>query len=131
MCKLSRRFNFTDENYRNVGVGMDKPNQDLGRYTVTKNETDRGAIKTPTLRDVAWRGPYMHDGSEKTLEEVVAFYIRGGVKNPWLSSDVRPLNLAAQEQKDLVAFLQSLTGEIDPDVSNPRNCPSSLEERKT
>ena len=116
-------FNLTDENYRNVGVGMDKPNPDLGRYTVTKNETDKGAFKTPTLRDVARRGPYMHDGSEKTLEEVVAFYNRGGVKNPWLSSDVRPLKLNAQQQKDLVAFLQSLTGEIDPDVSKPPKLP--------
>ena len=112
-------FNFTDENYRNVGVGMDKPNPDFGRYTVTKNETDKGAFKTPTLRDVARRGPYMHDGSEKTLEEVVAFYNRGGVKNPWLSSDVKPLKLTAQEQKDMVAFLQSLTGEIDPEVGRP------------
>ena len=116
-------FNFTDENYRNVGVGMDKPNPDLGRYTVTKNETDKGAFKTPTLRDVARRSPYMHDGSEKTLEEVVAFYNRGGIKNPWLSSDVRPLNLTAQEQKDLVAFLQSLTGEIDPEVGKPPTLP--------
>lgn len=116
-------FNFTDENYRNIGVGMDKPNPDLGRYTVTKNETDKGAFKTPTLRDVARRGPYMHDGSEKTLQDVVAFYNRGGVKNPWLSSDVRLLNLTAQEQKDLVAFLQSLTGEIDPEVGKPPTLP--------
>ena len=116
-------FNFTDENYRNVGVGMDKPNADLGRYTVTKNETDKGAFKTPTLRDVARRGPYMHDGSEKTLEEVVAFYNGGGVKNPWLSSDVRPLNLTAQEQKDLVAFMHSLSGEIDPEVVKPPTLP--------
>jgi cytochrome c peroxidase len=94
---------------------MDKPNPDLGRYTVTKNETDKGAFKTPTLRDVARRGPYMHDGSEKTLDEVVAFYNRGGIKNPWLSSDVKPLKLTALEQKELVAFLQSLTGEIDPE----------------
>ena len=116
-------FNFTDENYRNVGVGMDKPNPDLGRYTVTKNETEKGAFKTPTLRDVARRGPYMHDGSEKTLEDLVAFYDRGGVNNPWLSSDIKPLKLTAQEQKDLVAFLQSLTGEIDPEVGKPPTLP--------
>jgi cytochrome c peroxidase len=116
-------FNFTDENYRNIGVGMDKPNPDLGRYTVTKNETDKGAFKTPTLRDVARRGPYMHDGSQKSLEEVVAFYNRGGVKNPWLSSDVKPLELTAQEQKDLIAFLQSLTGKIDPEVEKPPALP--------
>jgi len=116
-------FNFTDEGYRNIGVGMDKPNPDLGRYTVTKNEADKGAFKTPTLRDVAKRGPYMHDGSEKTLEQVVAFYDRGGIKNPWLSSDVTRLGLAAQEQKDLVEFLHALTGEIDPGVGKPPTLP--------
>ena len=116
-------FNFTDEGYRNIGVGMDKDNPDLGRYTVTKKEEDKGAFKTPTLRDVAKRGPYMHDGSQKTLEEVVAFYNRGGHKNAWLSSDVKPLNLTGQEQKDLVAFLHALTGEIDPDVGKPPTLP--------
>ena len=65
----------------------------------------------------------MHDASEKTLDKVVAFYNRGGVKNPWLSSDIKPLSLTVQEQKDLVAFLQSLTGEIDPEVGKPPTLP--------
>ena len=112
-------FNFTDEGYRNIGVGMDKADPDLGRYTVTKDEADKGAFKTPTLRDVARRGPYMHDGSEKTLADVVAFYDRGGVKNPWLSQDIKPLGLNREEQTDLVAFLHALTGEIDPEVGQP------------
>jgi cytochrome c peroxidase len=112
-------FNFTDEGYRNIGIGMDRDTPDLGRFLVTKNEADKGAFKTPTLRDVAKRGPYMHDGSEKTLEDVVAFYNRGGVKNAWLSNDVRPLGLTATEQADLVEFLKSLTGEMDPDVGRP------------
>ena len=112
-------FNFTDEGYRNIGVGMDKADPDLGRYTVTKDEADKGAFKTPTLRDVARRGPYMHDGSEKTLADVVAFYDRGGVKNPWLSQDIKPLGLSKEEQTDLVAFLHALTGEIDPEVGQP------------
>jgi len=116
-------FNFTDEGYRNIGVGMDKENPDLGRYSVTKKEEDKGAFKTPTLRDVAKHTPYMHDGSQKTLEEVVAFYDRGGHKNPWLSSDVKPLKLTNQEQKDLVAFLNSLSGEIDPEVGKPPALP--------
>ncbi|MGH7332424.1 MAG: cytochrome c peroxidase [Candidatus Rokuibacteriota bacterium] len=60
-------FNFTDENYHNVGVGMDKPNPDLGRYRVTKREQDRGAFKTSTLRNVTASGPYFHDGSARTL----------------------------------------------------------------
>jgi len=116
-------FNFTDEGYRNIGVGMDKENPDLGRYSVTKKEEDKGAFKTPTLRDVAKHTPYMHDGSQKTLEEVVAFYDRGGHKNPWLSSDVKTLKLTNQEQKDLVAFLNSLSGEIDPEVGKPPTLP--------
>src|SRR5207247_8608030 len=86
-------FNFTDESYRNVGVGMDKPDPDLGRYTVTKKEADKSAFKTPTLRDVARRDPYMHDASEKTLAKVVAFYIHCGPKNPCLSSEIKPLRL--------------------------------------
>jgi cytochrome c peroxidase len=116
-------FNFTDEGYHNIGVGMDKANPDLGRHTVTKIETDRGAFKTPTLRDVAKRGPYMHDGSENTLKGVVTFYNHGGRKNPWLSQEIQPLSLTAQEQTDLVAFLQALTGEIAPDVSRPPQLP--------
>ena len=61
----------------------------------------------------------MHDGGEKTLESVVAFYNKGGVKNPSLSKEIQPLNLSAREQADLVAFLKSLTGEIDPEVGKP------------
>ena len=58
-------FNFTDEGYRNIGVGMEKPSPDLGRYLVTKVEADKGAFKTPTLRDVAKRSPYMHNGTRR------------------------------------------------------------------
>ncbi len=112
-------FNFTDEGYRNIGVGMDKEKPDLGRFVVSKNEADKGSFKTPTLRDVAKRTPYMHDGSEKTLADVVAFYNKGGVKNPWLSNEVRSLGLTAPEQADLVEFMKALTGEIDPEVGRP------------
>jgi len=117
-------FNFTDEGYRNIGVGMDKDSPDLGRFLVTKNVADMGAFKTPTLRDVASRAPYMHDGSARTLADVVAFYDRGGVKSPWLSSDIRPLGLSAREQADLVAFMQALTGQIDPEVGRPPKLPT-------
>jgi len=116
-------FNFTDEGYHNLGVGLDKEDPDLGRYAVTNREADKGAFKTPTLRDVARRPPYMHDGSMKTLEEVVAFYNGGGHSNPWLSPLVRPLNLTASEQADLVAFLEALTGEVAPEVSSPPKLP--------
>lgn len=116
-------FNFTDEGYRNIGVGMDKEKPDLGRFLVTKVEADKGAFKTPTLRDAAKRGPYMHDGSEKTLADVVAFYNRGGIKTPWRSSDIRPLGLTAEEQADLVEFMKALSGEIDPEVGRPPELP--------
>ena len=116
-------FNFTDENYHNLGVGMDKASPDLGRFTVSKNDEHRGAFKTPTLRDVAKRAPYMHDGSLKTLEEVVAFYNKGGAPNQWLSKEVRPLNLTAAEQKDLVAFMEALTGQVATEVSSPPKLP--------
>jgi len=120
MCsRCHAGFNFTGENYRNIGVGMTAGEPDLGRYTVTGDDSDRGAFKTPTLRDVAKRGPYMHDGSEKTLEDVIAYYDRGGVKNPWLSTDMKPLTLTAQERADLVEFMKALTGRIDPEVSRP------------
>ncbi|HEU4400688.1 MAG TPA: cytochrome c peroxidase [Candidatus Polarisedimenticolia bacterium] len=105
-------FNFTDESYHNLGVGMDKPAPDWGRFSITKVETDRGAFKTPTLRNITQSSPYMHDGAETTLEEVVAFYDKGGKPNKWLSKEIHPLNLTDQDKADLVAFLQSLSGEV-------------------
>jgi cytochrome c peroxidase len=116
-------FNFTDEGFHNLGIGMDAEAPDLGRYTVTGVQRDKGAFKTPTLRDVALRPPYMHDGSLATLAEVVAFYDGGGMPNPWLSPGLEPLGLTAREQADLVAFLESLTGQVDPEVSRPPELP--------
>jgi|SRR5215510_973750 len=108
-------FNFTDEGFRNIGVGWDsgkKEFTDTAHYQVTKKEGDKGAFKTPTLRNIAQTAPYMHDGSKKTLEDVVEYYGRGGTPNPYLAAEVKPLNLTVSEKKDLVAFLRSLTGEI-------------------
>jgi cytochrome c peroxidase len=105
-------FNFTDESYHNLGVGMDKPSPDLGRFVVTKNEVDKGAFKTPTLRNITETGPYMHDGGDATLRAVIDFYDRGGRPNKWLSKEIHPLHLSEQEKGDLVAFLESLTGEV-------------------
>lgn len=104
-------FNLTDNGYHNLGVGFDKPNPDPGRYAVTNAEEDKGRFKTPTLREITYTAPYMHDGSARTLEEVIDFYNRGGTKNPQLDPEVKPLNLTAQEKADLVAFLKSLNGE--------------------
>jgi len=122
-CKVCHSgFNFTDESYHNLGVGMDKPKPDLGRFDQTKAESEKGAFKTPTLRNVAHTAPYMHDGSEATLRQVVEFYNRGGVKNQWLSKEIKPLNLDAKQVDDLVAFLDALTGEV-PNLAPPAKLP--------
>jgi len=115
-------FNFSDENYNNLGVGMNRPNPDLGRYAVTHKDDDRGKFKTPTLRNVAETAPYMHDGSEATLLRVIELYDRGGVGNPNLSKEIKPLHLSAQEKQDLVAFLEALTGEVR-NADLPQNLP--------
>lgn len=108
-------FNTTDGIFHNLGVGMNKPNPDFGRFVVTANEKDKGAFKTPTLRDIQKTAPYMHDGSQKTLEEVIEFYDKGGEPNPWLDPKVEPLKLTAQEKADLLAFLKSLEGDWTPE----------------
>jgi len=102
--------NLADENYHNIGIGMDKPEPDVGRFAVTKDPADTGAFKTPTIRNVALSGPYMHDGSVATLEEVVEWYDKGGHPNPHLSAKIRPLKLSAQEKADLVEFMKACTG---------------------
>jgi len=84
---------------------------ELGRYVATKQPKDIGAFKTPGLRDVALSAPYMHDGSEATLADVVTFYDKGGEPNPYLDGGIVPLHLTEQEKKDLVAFMESLTGQ--------------------
>ena len=104
--------NFTDEKYHNIGVGMDKPQPDLGRFDQTKVDKDRGAFKTPTVRNISQTAPYMHDGSQKTLEEVVEWYDKGGHPNPYLSDKMKKLNLNAQEKEDLVAYMKALTGHL-------------------
>ncbi len=104
---------------------MDRPEPDLGRYIVTKREEHKGAFKIPTLRDVARRPPYMHDGSVRSLSDVVALYNRGGTPNPWLSGEIRPLGLNNDERADLVSFLEALTGEVAAEVTTPPRLPSS------
>ncbi|MDE2490709.1 MAG: cytochrome-c peroxidase [Elusimicrobia bacterium] len=104
-------FNFSDSDYHNLGVGLDKKKPDLGRFVVTKDPKDWGAFKTPTLRNLKDTAPYMHDGSEKTLRQVVEFYNRGGRKNPHLDGRIRPLHLTKRQVDDLVAFLGALNGD--------------------
>lgn len=102
--------NFTSNMYTNIGMGIDKPEADLGRYVVTKQDGDWGAFKTPTLRDIEHTAPYMHDGSLKTLEEVVDYYDKGGTPNKNLDPHVKKRNLSAAEKADLVAFMKALSG---------------------
>ena len=103
--------NFTSNAYANEGIGTDKPNPDVGRFAVTHDPRDWGAFKIPTLREIEHTAPYMHDGSLKSLEEVVEFYNRGGIPNRNLDPNLRPLHLTGPEKQALVAFLKSLGGE--------------------
>jgi len=87
--------NFTDGAFHNIGVGMDKKDPDLGRYKISKLGGDRGAFKTPTLREIKRTAPYMHDGSLKTLEDVIDFYDKGGIENDYLDEEIFPLERSA------------------------------------
>ena len=144
-------FNFTDEEYHNIGVGWDKQRIDLGRYSVTSLQQDIGAFKTPTLREVARTAPYMHDGSMASLDEVIEFYDKGGIANPFLDSEMRrlkltmeqildlydkktptgtppkqsviKLDLTEQEKTDLVVFLKALNGEGWQHIKPPEQLP--------
>jgi cytochrome c peroxidase len=128
---------FTDNKFHNVGVGAknignkgfeelakraetekdiarlahEKGASELGRFLVTKERKDIGAFKTPGLREIALTAPYMHDGSETTLEAVIDFYNKGGEHNRFLDGGIRPLDLSKEEIRDLVEFLKTLTSD--------------------
>lgn len=111
--------NLTDSEFHNLGVGWDPKTEHLadeGRYAVTKKGADKGAFKTPSLRDVSKRAPYMHDGSIKTLREVVELYSKGGIPNPHLSRKIdrrfaEQLDLTEEQTTALVKFMEALDGE--------------------
>jgi cytochrome c peroxidase len=84
---------------------------ELGRYLVTKQPKDIGAFKTSMLRDIELTAPYMHNGSEKTLLDVVKFYDKGGEPNPNLDGGMRPLKLSDNEMNDLVELMKTLTSD--------------------
>ena len=105
--------NFSDERVHNTGVAWNG-----GRFTDVG--AGRGEFKTPTLREVARTGPYMHDGSLRTLEDVVDFYSDGGRQNPWLDPRIRVLRLSVEEKGAVVAFLRSLTGTVTDGTYQPR-----------
>ncbi|MCC6698618.1 MAG: c-type cytochrome [Candidatus Hydrogenedentes bacterium] len=151
---------FTDNRFHNVGVGInaiqkdvpdlagaflaaeatmaevdvqvltDKRTSELGRFAVTRGMDELGSFKTPTLRNVAATAPYMHDGSLKTLKDVIVHYNNGGVTNAtdpvndFLSGGIRPLNLTDQEVEDLVAFMDALTSPAFS-IATPRQTASN------
>jgi len=115
--------NFTSNMYANLGVGIDKTDPDVGRYAVTHDPKDWGVFKTPTLREIAHTAPYMHDGSLKTLEDVVEYYDKGGTPNKNLDQKIKALHLTAQDKKDLVAFLNALSGEGWQHIKAPEAFP--------
>ncbi len=104
---------FTDNKFHNIGIGASEEKiVDQGRYIVTHRDSDLGAFKTPSLRNVALTAPYFHDGSRRTLKDTIDFYVGGGNSNPHLDKEVHALDfLTGQERADLVAFMESLTGE--------------------
>jgi cytochrome c peroxidase len=122
------RATFTDGEFHDTGVAArallrgeavdgargDGKRPDLGRGRLTNVPKDEAVFKTPTLRDVARRAPYMHDGSFSTLNEVVAHYARGATPNPNLDPKIRRFDASEADVSDLVAFLRSLTGEERP-----------------
>jgi cytochrome c peroxidase len=109
-------WRFTNDSFHDIGVA----GTDEGRAVVTPFIAEsHHAFKTPTLRNVARRAPYLHDGSAATLEDVIELYDRGGiVRRPSLSREITPLELTPQEKQDLVAFMLTLTSE-DADVRVP------------
>jgi cytochrome c peroxidase len=116
---------FSDFQFHNLGIGWDAAAgtfRDEGRALVTKKDADRGAFRTPPLRNVALRAPYMHDGSLRTLKEVMRLYNQGGHENPYLSSRIEPLDLSDDDLNALVALMEAFTGttELDP---GPRTFP--------
>jgi cytochrome c peroxidase len=115
--------NFTLNSFHNLGVGQNKPNPDPGRFAVTKNPADFGAFKTPTLREIEHTFPYMHDGSEKTLEAVVEYYDKGGNPNKNLDERMKPLKLTTQDKADLVAFMKALSGTGWQQLTEPKEFP--------
>jgi cytochrome c peroxidase len=113
---------FTDGKFHNIGVGVGDEGKltDLGRYGETKLEIEKGAFKTPTLRNIAKSAPYMHDGSLKTLSDVVDYYSGGGNSNPYLDDRIKKMHISGRERPDLIAFLEALTGDEPPNSGPPK-----------
>ena len=102
-------FNFTNNSFANIGLY--KLYEDFGHMRISTNEKDRGKFKVPTLRNIEVTAPYMHDGSLKTLDEVLDHFIAGGQNNPRKSALLKPTELSHTDKENLIAFLKTLTDE--------------------
>jgi cytochrome c peroxidase len=111
-CSLCHSgWNFTDDSFHDIGL----PSEDVGRGKLLPGiEKMQRAFKTPGLREITRRGPYMHDGSVATLEAVIDHYVKGGIARASRSELMKPVALSAQEQSDLVAFMKTLKSDVDP-----------------
>lgn len=98
-------WNFSDDKFHDIGL----PTADKGRMGVTNAAGDQHAFKTPGLREIAARAPFMHHGQLATLEAVIAHYISGGQRRPSLAPQVKPLSLTSQDVSDLAAFMRILS----------------------
>src|SRR5262249_5047707 len=104
-------WNFTSEGSQDIGL----PSKDIGRGQFVPGVIKmQHAFKTPSLREITRRSPFMHDGSLATLEAVVEHYDHGGVDRPSRSDLVKPLGLTAQEKAHVVAVLQTLPSDLSP-----------------
>jgi len=115
--------NFTNEKFANLGIGMNQPHPDPGREAISGKSSDFGKFKVPTLRDLARRAPYMHDGSIQTLGEVLDIYAKGGLPNPHLDTRLTPFYLDASTKQALLAFLESLNGKGWQKIAPPTAFP--------
>ena len=105
-------WTFTDDSFHDIGLAA---TDDVGRAKIVPGVPElQYAFKTPGLRNIDQRAPYMHDGWMATLEEVVRHYVDGGAQRPSLDGEMKPIALNDQEVKDLVAFMQTLTGQDRP-----------------
>lgn len=107
--RCHRGANYSDEELHATGIGTKDGQAAPGAFAITQDPSNRGQFKTPTLRGLAHSGPYMHNGSLATLEEVVAFYRKGGNRSDSLSPLIEPLDLTDNDASNLVAFLMALT----------------------
>jgi len=116
-------FNFTNEKFASLGIDPAVHAPDLGLAVITGKRHDDGKFKVPALREVARTGPYMHDRRLKTLDDVLEFYRKGGQPGPYLDSRIAPFFLDAPAKAELLAFLESLSGEGWQQIKAPETLP--------